>query len=100
MAAKIQAYAIQDQGADTVEANTRLGFKPDQRDYGIGAQILVALGIKRLRLITNNPHKFIGLSGYGLEIVERVPLEIAPNAINADYLKTKKDKMGHILEMV
>jgi len=100
LAAKIQAYAIQDQGADTVEANTRLGFKPDQRDYGIGAQILVALGIKRLRLITNNPRKFIGLSGYGLEIVERVPLEIAPNAINADYLKTKKDKMGHILEMV
>ncbi|MCX6567002.1 MAG: bifunctional 3,4-dihydroxy-2-butanone-4-phosphate synthase/GTP cyclohydrolase II [Candidatus Aminicenantes bacterium] len=100
LAAKIQAYAIQDQGADTVEANTRLGFKPDQRDYGIGAQILVALGIKRIRLITNNPRKFIGLGGYGLEITERVPLEIAPNAINADYLKTKKEKMGHILEMV
>jgi 3,4-dihydroxy 2-butanone 4-phosphate synthase/GTP cyclohydrolase II len=100
LAAKIQAYAIQDQGADTVEANTRLGFKPDQRDYGIGAQILVALGIKRIRLITNNPRKFIGLGGYGLEIIERVPLEIAPNARNADYLKTKKEKMGHILEMV
>ena len=100
LAAKIQAYAIQDQGADTVEANTRLGFKPDQRDYGIGAQILVALGIKRIRLITNNPRKFIGLGGYGLEISDRVPLEIAPNAVNADYLKTKKEKMGHILEMV
>ncbi|MHB8053814.1 MAG: bifunctional 3,4-dihydroxy-2-butanone-4-phosphate synthase/GTP cyclohydrolase II [Candidatus Aminicenantales bacterium] len=100
LAAKIQAYAIQDEGADTVEANTRLGFKPDQRDYGIGAQILVALGIKRIRLITNNPRKFVGLGGYGLEIVERVPLEIPPNAINADYLKTKKDKMGHILELV
>jgi len=100
LAAKIQAYAIQDEGADTVEANTRLGFKPDQRDYGIGAQILVALGIKRIRLITNNPRKFVGLGGYGLEIVERVPLEIPPNPENADYLKTKKDKMGHILEMV
>ena len=100
LAAKIQAYAIQDQGADTVEANIRLGFKPDQRDYGIGAQILVALGIKRIRLITNNPRKFIGLGGYGLEINDRVPLEIAPNAVNADYLKTKKEKMGHILEMV
>lgn len=100
LAAKIKAYAIQDEGADTVEANTRLGFKPDQRDYGIGAQILVALGIKRIRLITNNPRKFVGLGGYGLEIVERVPLEIPPNPANADYLKTKKDKMGHILEMV
>lgn len=100
LAAKIQAYAIQDQGADTVEANTRLGFKPDQRDYGIGAQILVALGIKRIRLITNNPRKFVGLGGYGLEITGRVPLEIAPNSINAGYLKTKKEKMGHILEKV
>ena len=100
LAAKIQAYAIQDQGADTVEANTRLGFKPDQRDYGIGAQILVALGIKRIKLITNNPRKFVGLGGYGLEIVGRVPLEIQPNAINAGYLRTKKEKMGHILEKV
>jgi 3,4-dihydroxy 2-butanone 4-phosphate synthase/GTP cyclohydrolase II len=97
---KIKAYAIQDQGADTVEANTRLGFKSDHRDYGIGAQILVSLGVKKLRLITNNPRKFIGLDGYGLEIVERVPIEIPPNSCNIKYLKTKKEKMGHILEMV
>jgi len=100
LAAKIQAYAMQDKGADTVEANTRLGFKPDQRDYGIGAQILVALGVRRIRLITNNPRKFIGLAGYGLEIVDRVSLEIPPNTDNAEYLRTKKEKMGHILEMV
>ncbi len=98
---KIRAYALQDQeGADTVEANCRLGFKPDQRDYGIGAQILVALGVKKLRLITNNPRKFIGLAGYGLEITERVPLEIEPNQANLRYLKAKKEKMGHILDMV
>jgi 3,4-dihydroxy 2-butanone 4-phosphate synthase/GTP cyclohydrolase II len=97
---KIRAYAMQDAGADTVEANTRLGFKPDQRDYGIGAQVLVALGVRKLSLITNNPRKFIGLTGYGLEIVERVPLEIPPNEANCRYLKTKKDKMGHILEIV
>jgi 3,4-dihydroxy 2-butanone 4-phosphate synthase/GTP cyclohydrolase II len=97
---KIKAYAIQDQGVDTVEANRRLGFKPDQRDYGIGAQILVSLGIRRIRLLTNNPRKFVGLSGYGLEIVERVPIEIPPNSVNRRYLKTKKEKLGHILEMV
>jgi 3,4-dihydroxy 2-butanone 4-phosphate synthase / GTP cyclohydrolase II len=97
---KIRAYAIQDRGADTVEANRKLGFKPDQRDYGIGAQILVALGINKLRLITNNPRKFIGLTGYGLEIVDRVPLEIPPNKCNLKYLKTKKEKLGHILDMV
>jgi 3,4-dihydroxy 2-butanone 4-phosphate synthase / GTP cyclohydrolase II len=97
---KIKAYAIQDQGADTVEANRRLGFKPDQRDYGIGAQILVALGVKKIRLMTNNPRKFIGLSGYGLEIVDRVPIEVPPNRANIKYLKTKKEKMGHILDMV
>jgi 3,4-dihydroxy 2-butanone 4-phosphate synthase/GTP cyclohydrolase II len=97
---KIKAYAIQDQGLDTVEANKQLGFKPDQRDYGIGAQILVSLGIKKIRLLTNNPRKFIGLAGYGLEIVERVPIEVPPNTANLQYLKTKKEKLGHILEMV
>ncbi|HEB35757.1 MAG TPA: GTP cyclohydrolase II, partial [Candidatus Aminicenantes bacterium] len=97
---KIKAYAIQEQGLDTVEANLKLGFKTDQRDYGIGAQVLVSLGVNRLRLITNNPRKFIGLSGYGLEIVERVPIEIPPNKANLKYLKTKKEKMGHILDMV
>ena len=100
LANKIKAYAIQDQGIDTVEANRKLGFKPDHRDYGLGAQILVSLGVNKLRLITNNPRKFIGLAGYGLEIVERVPLEIPPNRANREYLKTKKEKMGHILEMV
>ena len=100
LANKIRAYALQDKGADTYEANRKLGFKPDQRDYGIGAQILVALGVRRLRLITNNPRKFVGLTGYGLEIVERVPLEVEPNACNLRYLKTKKEKMGHILDRV
>jgi 3,4-dihydroxy 2-butanone 4-phosphate synthase/GTP cyclohydrolase II len=100
LANKIRAYAMQDEGADTVEANRQLGFKPDHRDYGIGAQILVALGVRRLRLITNNPRKFVGLAGYDLEIVERVPLEVPPNACNLRYLKTKKEKMGHILDLV
>jgi 3,4-dihydroxy 2-butanone 4-phosphate synthase/GTP cyclohydrolase II len=97
---KIKAYAMQDKGMDTVEANQQLGFKPDQRDYGIGAQILVSLGVHKLRLITNNPRKFIGLAGYGLEIVDRISIEIPPSKSNIDYLKTKKEKMGHILDMV
>lgn len=97
---KIKAYAIQDKGVDTVDANLKLGFKPDHRDYGIGAQILVALGVKKIRLITNNPRKFIGLSGYGLEIADRISIEIPPNENNVKYLKTKKEKMGHLLEMV
>ncbi len=97
---KIKAYAIQDKGADTVEANRELGFKSDHRDYGIGAQILASLGATKLRLITNNPRKFIGLAGYGLEIIERIPIEIEPKKTNLKYLKTKKEKMGHILDMV
>jgi 3,4-dihydroxy 2-butanone 4-phosphate synthase/GTP cyclohydrolase II len=97
---KIRAYALQDRGADTVEANARLGFKPDQRDYGFGAQVLVSLGVKKIRLMTNNPRKFVGLSGYRLEIVDRVPIEVPPNKANLRYLRTKKEKMGHILEMV
>lgn len=94
---KIKAYSLQDKGYDTVTANEALGFPADLRDYGIGAQILCDLGLRRLRLITNNPRKVVGLSGYGLEIAERVPLEITPNRHNARYLDTKKNKMGHIL---
>ena len=95
---KIKAYELQESGMDTVEANLELGFKPDQRDYGIGAQILRSLGLKKLMVITNNPAKYIALSGYGLEIVERVPLEIEPNKENIRYLRTKKEKMGHLLK--
>jgi len=96
---KIRAYNLQDKGFDTVEANERLGFKPDLRDYGVGAQILVDLGVRDIRLLTNNPKKIIGLEGYGLRVVERVPIEVAPNAANVKYLKTKKKKLGHILNV-
>jgi 3,4-dihydroxy 2-butanone 4-phosphate synthase/GTP cyclohydrolase II len=98
---KIRAYALQDGGLDTVEANERLGFKADQRDYGIGAQILRDLGVKTMRLLTNNPRKFIGLEGYGLSVVESLPIEISPvSESNRRYLKTKKDKLGHQLSSV
>ncbi|HNQ86189.1 MAG TPA: bifunctional 3,4-dihydroxy-2-butanone-4-phosphate synthase/GTP cyclohydrolase II [Deltaproteobacteria bacterium] len=97
---KVKAYHLQDRGRDTVEANIELGFAPDLRDYGIGAQILLHLGVRKMRLMTNNPKKIIGLEGYGLEIVERVSIEIPPTVENQRYLKTKKDKMGHILEVV
>jgi 3,4-dihydroxy 2-butanone 4-phosphate synthase/GTP cyclohydrolase II len=98
---KIRAYKLQDQeGLDTVEANERLGFPPDLRDYGVGAQILVDLGVRRMRLITNNPGKRAGIEGYGLEIVERVPLEITPNDRNREYLRTKKEKLGHVLHLM
>jgi len=97
--AKIQAYNLQDKGMDTVEANEALGYKPDLRDYGIGAQILADLGVKHVRLLTNNPRKIVGLEGYGLAVVERVPLEIEPNPANLGYLKTKKEKMGHQLRL-
>ena len=94
---KILAYKLQEEGKDTVEANIALGFKPDLRDYGIGAQILLDLGVKKIKLMTNNPKKVVGLEGYGLEIVERVPIEIKPNENNKNYLKTKKEKLGHLL---
>jgi len=98
---KIKAYALQDdEGLDTVQANERLGFPPDLRDYGVGAQILVDLGVRKMRLVTNNPGKRAGIEGYGLTIVERVPLEVKPNAKNLDYLRTKKEKLGHVLHLM
>jgi 3,4-dihydroxy 2-butanone 4-phosphate synthase / GTP cyclohydrolase II len=97
---KIMAYELQDQGKDTVEANEALGFKADQRDYGIGAQILVELGVQKLKLLTNNPRKFVALEGYGLTIAERVPIEMAASDASRRYLRTKKEKLGHLLRRV
>ena len=99
LANKIKTYVLQDEGLDTVEANQYLGFKPDLRDYGIGAQILVDLGVRYIRLMTNNPRKIVGLEGYGLKVVERVPIKITPNVNNQNYLRTKQEKMGHLLEV-
>jgi len=96
---KIKAYGLQDKGMDTVEANEALGHAADLRNYGIGAQILVDLGIKHIRLLTNNPRKIVGLEGYGLRVVERIPLEVEPNSVNYKYLKTKKEKLGHDLNI-
>jgi 3,4-dihydroxy 2-butanone 4-phosphate synthase/GTP cyclohydrolase II len=96
---KIKTYVLQDEGVDTVDANLLLGFKPDERHYGIGAQILVDLGLSTIRLMTNNPTKMVGLEAYGLEIVERLPLEVESNRVNYNYLKTKKERMGHILDL-
>lgn len=97
LANKLRAYELQDQGMDTVEANVHLGFRPDEREFGTGAQILHDLGVRRLKVLTNNPKKLTGLQGYGIEVAEQVPLQIAPNPFNIRYLETKRDKMGHLL---
>ncbi len=97
---KLKAYELQDQGMDTVEANQHLGFKADMRDYGVGAQILLALGIRKIRILTNNPRKLVGLQGYGIEVVDRVAIEANPTCSNKRYLKTKREKLGHLLEKV
>ena len=94
---KLHAYHLQEKGLDTVEANVKLGFPPDLRDYGAGAQMLVDLGVRKIRLMTNNPCKIKGLAGYGIEIVDRVPIVVPANAHDARYLATKKDKMGHLI---
>jgi 3,4-dihydroxy 2-butanone 4-phosphate synthase/GTP cyclohydrolase II len=99
LANKLKAYNLQDEGFDTAEANVKLGFKPDLRDYGLGAQILRDLGVRKMRLLTNNPKKIVGLEGYGLKVVERLPIETTPTARNRAYLKTKRDKMGHLLTL-
>lgn len=96
---KIRAYSLQDEGRDTVEANLELGFEEDLRDYGLGAQILLDIGVRKLRLMTNNPKKIVGLEGYELKIIERVPIEVSPNRMNLEYLRTKKNKMGHLLKV-
>ncbi len=94
---KIRAYALQDKGLDTVEANLELGFRPDMREYGVGAQVLYDLGLRKIKLLTNNPSKYVGLQGYGLEIVERVPIKVRPTKYNEKYLRVKKEKLGHVL---
>jgi 3,4-dihydroxy 2-butanone 4-phosphate synthase/GTP cyclohydrolase II len=94
---KIRAYKLQEQGLDTVDANIHLGFDPDERDYGVGAQILCSLGVQKMRLLTNNPVKRVGLEGYGLKVVETMPIIIKPNKHNELYVKTKRDRMGHAL---
>jgi len=98
--AKAAAYKLQEQGLDTVDANLHLGYQADERDYGVGAQILRSLNVRKMRLMTNNPKKRIGLESYGLEVVENVPLEIAPNKYNHFYMETKKNKMGHVLRNI
>ena len=95
--AKIAAYKLQEEGYDTVDANLHLGYNPDERDYGVGAQILGQLGVRKMRLLTNNPVKRVGLEAYGLEIIENVPIEVEPNAYNVRYLETKRNRMGHTL---
>ena len=97
MAPKIKAYKLQEQGYDTVEANQKLGFDMDLREYGLGAQILADLGLKTIRLLTNNPRKIVGLEGYGLQIVEQMPIKVKPNPHNVRYLNTKREKLGHLL---
>ena len=97
---KLKAYKLQEEGLDTVEANLQLGFDMDERDYGVGAQILRDLGISKIKLLTNNPKKIVGLNGYGLEVVERVAIEIPPNEVNRAYLETKRDRMGHMLTAI
>jgi 3,4-dihydroxy 2-butanone 4-phosphate synthase/GTP cyclohydrolase II len=95
---KIKAYKLQEEGLDTVDANVHLGFDPDERDYGVGAQIIRSLGIEKMRLITNNPVKRVGLEGYGLKVVDTVPIEVKPNQFNEFYMRTKRDRMGHSLQ--